>query len=151
MSSRGLLIATALFAAGCGGGAVQVTHVLTGPPLEEKSSEAPVPVFFNERPATPYREVAQLRARSRGDPARLDRLLDAVVARARELGADAIIVDLRAHYGTVGVDLDCAGRPHVPPSDRLNARVTAIVFTGAPAGPEPAAAGAPPHRPARCP
>jgi hypothetical protein len=112
---------------GCGGG-LQVSHVLTGPPLPPKSDDAALPVYFDAGPGAPYREVGQIRIRSAGDDATLDQVVEAAVHDAREIGADAIIVDARRHYESEQVWFDCAGHPHVDPGARLNARVTAIQF-----------------------
>lgn len=107
---------------------IHVAHVRTGPALAPKSADAPIPVFFNERPSIAYREIAQIRVRARDASAKIDDVLRVAVDDARSLGADALIIDLRAHYASVPVTVDCEGRPIVPPTDRLNARATAIVF-----------------------
>lgn len=138
-------------AAGCGA-PLEVTHVRTGPPLASKPPGVALPVYFNQQPERPYREIAQIRVRSRGSAANLDAVLGAATADARALGADALLVDVRAHYQSIEVTVDCDGRPRVPPSDRLNARVTAIVFTAEQAAsPEAAPAGPSPRRLSGCP
>ncbi len=149
MTSVRLATAALALMTGCGGAELAVTHVRTGPPLAPKVGA--IPVYFNERPPAPYREVGQIRVRARGEEASLDRVVGAAAADARSLGADAIIVDLRAHYHSVDVDVDCEGRPHAASSDRLNARVIAIVFTDGSTAPEPPPSGPPPRRPSRCP
>ncbi len=117
----------ALALAACGGGGLQVTHVLTGPPLPARADEARVAVYFNEAPNRPYREVAQIRVRATGADATLQQVASAAAEDARELGADAVIVDVRRHYRSVPVRIRCQ-EPTVDPEWRLNARVTAIVF-----------------------
>lgn len=124
--------------------AVQVRHVRTGPALAAKPANAPIPVFFNQAPGRAYREIGQIRVRSQGEDATIDRVLHTAVEDARALGADAIIIELRAHYAAVPVTVDCAGRPNVPKTDRLNARATAIVFTPSDR-PEPTPTGPPPR------
>jgi hypothetical protein len=123
---------------------LEVAHVLTGPPLPAKADGAPIPVFINQTPGRPYREVAQIRIRATGESAEMQTVLDAAAQDAREVGADAIIVDARRHYHSVQVWFGCDERPRVDPDWRLNARVTAIQFTppGA-ASPEPAPTGPP--------
>jgi len=121
-----------------------VTHVLTGPPLPPKPDDAPIPAYINESPLRPYREVAQIRVRATGDSANADDVLATAAQDAREVGADAIIVDARRHYHSVQVWIGCDRRPYVDPEWRLNARVTAIQFVpeGA-AQPEAPPAGPP--------
>lgn len=123
---------------------MHVAHVRSGPALMPKAPDAAIPVFFNERPAGPYREIAQIRVRSQGPVANVDAVVRAAVEDARELGADALIVDLRAHYASVPVTVDCDGRPNVAPTDRLNARATAIVFVPGDS-PEPTPTGPAPR------
>ena len=121
-----------------------MTHVLTGPPLAARPDDAPIPVFINQTPGRPYREVAQIRVRATGEDADMDDVLATAAQDAREVGADAIIVDARRHYHSVQVRLGCDERPRVDPQWRLNARVTAIQFVppGA-ASPEPTPSGPP--------
>ncbi len=142
MMGRGFVVATLLSFAvlACG---PPVHHVRSGPALAPKPDDAPIPVFFNEAPGHPYREIGQIRIRTRDADANVDHVLNAIVEDARRLGADAVIVDLRAHYSSLPVTVDCDGRPRVPPTDRLNARATAIIFEPAgglepkPTGPAP--------------
>jgi hypothetical protein len=136
-------LVAATLTSGCAG-PVEVTHVLTGPPLPSRSEGAALPVFINEVPDVPYREVAQIRVRSTGATGDVHAVLSAAERDAREVGADAIIVDLRRHYHSVQVWLGCDRRLRVDPEWRLNARVTAIRFVppGA-ASPEPAPTGTP--------
>jgi hypothetical protein len=128
--------------AGCAG-SLDVSYVRTGPPLEPKPEEYAMPVYYNQEPSRPYREVAQIRVRSTRADATLDKVVGAAAEDARELGADAIIVDARRGYHSVQLGVDCDGRPYAPPEHRLNARVTAIVFTRGPqeASPERPPAG----------
>lgn len=114
-------------AAGCSS-EVHVAHVRSGPALAPKPSRTPIPMFFNERPARPYREIGQIRVRTSGSSATLDEVLSAAAEDARQLGADAVIIDLRAHYGSLPVTVDCNGRPNVPAAKHLNARAIAIIF-----------------------
>jgi hypothetical protein len=141
------MIAVAALSAGAAtacAGPIEVTHVLTGPPLPAKADDAPIPVYFNQSPGRPYREVAQIRVRTTGESANMQEVLATAAQDAREVGADAIIVDARRHYRSAPVWIGCDGRPRVDPEWRLNARVTAIQFvpTGAaqpeapPAGPQ---------------
>jgi hypothetical protein len=123
-----VLLAVLLAACPACGPSVHVRHVRSGPALEPKPAGTPIPVFFNQAPDRPFREIGQIRIRTQGTAATIDRVLEAAVAQARELGADAIIVDLRAHYTSLPVSVDASGRPNVPPTERLNARATAIVF-----------------------
>jgi hypothetical protein len=54
------------------------------------------------------------------------------LADALELGADAVIIDLRYHYRSLPVTFDERGMPHVPDTPRLNANAIAVVYrTGA--------------------
>jgi hypothetical protein len=138
------LLSLLFIAAGAGCGApVHVAHVRSGPALMPKPASARIPVFFNETPGGPYREIAQIRLRSQGSSANLDEVLRAAVEDARELGADALIVELRAHHAALPVTFDCEGRPSVPTTNRLNARATAIIFAPGdrpeptPTGPRP--------------
>lgn len=143
LASCALVLVATIAAAGCAA-PVHVRHVRSGGALEPKPDGAPIPVFFNEAPSRPYREIGQIRIRSKGAAANLDEVLNAATAEARTLGADALIVDLRAHYSSLPVTVDCAGRPNVPPSDRLNARATAIVFMPSDRA-EPTPTGPPPR------
>ena len=126
---------------------LDVSHVLTGPALLPRPDDAPVAVYFNQSPGRPYREVAQIRVRAQGDAASLPEVIATAAQDAREVGADAIIVDARRHYRSVPVHLRCGGEPWVDPERRLNARVTAIVFVAGgstqieapPSGPPPVA------------
>jgi hypothetical protein len=125
---------------------IEITHVLTGPTLAAKPDETPMPVYFNQSPGRSYREVAQIRVRATGRSANADEVIAAAAQDARQVGADAIIVDARRHYGSVQVRIGCDGRPRVDPDLTLNARVTAIQFVPAgaaqpespPTGPLPA-------------
>lgn len=142
----GRLVILALVVCGCGG-SISVTHVLTGPPLAEKPPGTSLPVYFNQPPPRPYREIAQIRVRATSDEATLDGVLGAATEDARALGADAVIADLRYNYHSVEVSVDCDARPSVPASVRLNARVTAIVFiTPDAASPEAEPQGPPPRQ-----
>ena len=133
-------------AAACGGAGVEVTHVLTGPPLAARPDETRVDVYFNEVPSRPYREIAQIRVRATGSSADASQVVSAAAEDARELGADAIIVDMRRHYHSVTVQLRCE-QPRVDPEWRLNARVTAIRFVAEGAADvEPPPSGPPPER-----
>jgi len=126
---------------------IEVTHVLTGPPRPAKPDDAPIPVFVNKSPGRPYREIAQIRVRSTGENATMDDVLATAAADAREVGADAIIVDARRHNHSAQVWIGCDGRPRVAPERRLNARVTAIEFVPpGVASPEPPPSGPPPRR-----
>lgn len=127
---RGIIAVAALCAGavtGCAG-PIEVTHVLTGPPLPSRPDDTPIPVYINQTPMQPYREVAQIRVRATGDSANADDVLATAAQDAREVGADAIIVDARRHYHSVQVWIGCDHRPRVDPEWRLNARVTAIQF-----------------------
>lgn len=99
--------------------------VQTGPAAPPKAANAPVALFFWNvgPPPWPYVEIGRIRVESR---ASLPEVLGEAEARARELGADAIIVDLRYHYQSLPVSFDAAGRPYVPATPRLNANATAI-------------------------
>lgn len=147
---RVMLASASLLAVGACGGSLEVTHVLTGPRLPPHPDGALVPAYFNESPGRAYREVAQIRVRSRGDDAALDQVVAAAARDARELGADAILVDLRSHYDHVQVHIGCDGRPHVDPVPRLNARVTAIEFVPQGAAPPEAPPDGPPPIRERC-
>lgn len=115
--------------AGCGG-SLDVAYVKTGPPLEAKPDTYDMLVYYNEDPGRPWREIAQIRVRSTREDATLDKVVSAAAEDARELGADAILVDVRRGFHHVELGVGCDGRPFAPPGRRLNARVTAIVFTG---------------------
>lgn len=142
MTGFGLLLGA--LSAACGGN-LDVSYVRTGPPLEQKPDDYPMPVFYNEAPSQPYREVAQLRVRSLDEEATLANVVSAAAQDARELGADAIIVDLRRHHHPVPVGIDCENRAVIQHARRLNARVTAIVWTApGEASTEPLPSGPPP-------
>jgi hypothetical protein len=100
----------------------------TGPAAPPLPPDAPVAAFFDgETPAEPWVEVGRVRVESVDSP---DAVLAAAAARARELGANAMLVDFRWHYQSLPVTLDAAGAPHLPHTPRLNANVVAIRLGG---------------------
>lgn len=113
----------------------QVTR--TGPSMPARPGDAPVALFFRTiaLPERPYLEIGQIRVDS---TASLPEVLAEAEARARELGADAIIVDLRYHYQSLAVTFDATGAPQVPDTPRLNANVIAISFASKPPPPSTA-------------
>lgn len=136
----------ALLASGCSHGP-WVEAVRTGPARPAHPDDAPMLVYFNENPPTPWAEVGQIRVRTKGREATVDHVLSAASTEAKKLGADAIIVDFRHDYQSAPVTLDCEGRPHVEPSPHLNARVTAVRFVGpGETAPEPPPFGPAPTR-----
>ncbi len=128
--ATGLGVFLCALSVGCGG-TLDVSSVRTGPPLDPKPDDFAMPVYFNHEPRRPYREIAQIRVRSTRDEATLENVVNAALEDARQLGADAIIVDARRGYHSVELGVDCGDRPYAPKARRLNARVTAIVFTAA--------------------
>jgi hypothetical protein len=101
--------------------------VQTGPSAPPRAPDAPVALFFSNvgLPASPYVEIARIRVESTSS---LPEVLGEAQARARQMGADAIIVDLRYHYQSLPVTFDAAGAPHVPETPKLNANATAIRY-----------------------
>ena len=63
---------------------------VTGSP--RSPSSRPVPVFYAVAPPFRYREVAHIDAVGRNAEAHLDDLLDEAERRARQVGADAIVI-----------------------------------------------------------
>ena len=115
----------------------QITR--TGPSIPARPADAPVALFFRTvaLPEWPYLEIGQIRVDS---TAPLPEVLGEAEARARQLGADAIIVDLRYHYQSLPVSFDASGAPQVPGMPRLNANVIAISFGSNPPPPSTAPA-----------
>lgn len=98
---------------------------VTGPVGPARSPDAPVAAFFQGQTPPPFVEVARIRVDSVESP---DAVLAAAGMRARQLGADAMLVDFRWHFHSLPVSVDAAGAPHVPPTPRLNANVVAIRY-----------------------
>ena len=93
----------------------------------ETAAATPVAVYYNgSTPEVPYRAVGTLHVRSVGGT--LAEVVAQAQARARQLCADAILIDLRYHYQSLPVFFDEAGQPYVEPTPRLNARVVALSF-----------------------
>lgn len=113
----------------------QITR--TGPSMPARPADAPVALFFRTvaPPGRPYLELGQIRVDS---TASLPEVLAEAEARARELGADAVIVDLRCHYQSLAVTFDATGAPQVPDTPRLNANAIAISFASNPLSPSTA-------------
>ena len=107
----------------------QITR--TGALAPAKPPDSPVALYFWTMgvPNRPSVEVGLIRVEP---TASLDEVLVEAEARARELGADAIIVDFRYHYQSLPVTFDVAGAPHVPNTPRLNANVIAISYVQEP-------------------
>ncbi len=100
----------------------------TGPALPPLQRDAPVAAFFEgHAPPEPWVEVGRVRVESVDS---VQAVLSAAADRARELGANAMLVDFRWHYQSLPVTIDEAGAPHVPPTPRLNANVVAIRLGG---------------------
>ena len=101
--------------------------VQTGPSAPPRAPDAPMALFFWNvgLPASPYIEIGRIRVESTSS---LPEVLGEAQARARQMGADAIIIDLRYHYQSLPVTFDAAGAPHVPDTPRLNANATAIRY-----------------------
>ena len=122
MRSPNLSWAILLLSSGCATLATRVER--TGPQEAPFAPDAPVAAYFNGAgPRAPFVEVGQIRVES---TASVGEVLEAAAARARELGADAILVDFRYHYGSLPVTFDASGVPAVPPTPRLNANVVAV-------------------------
>lgn len=100
---------------------------LTGPAGPPRPPDAPVAAFFNgQEPPRRFVEVGRIRVDSVESPGVV---MSAAADRAREIGADAILVDFRWHYHSVPVTVDPMGAPHLPPTPRLNANVIAVRYT----------------------
>ena len=99
---------------------------ITGPAGPPRPPDAPVAAYFNgQEPPRHVVEVARIRVDSVESPG----VVMAVAARrARQVGADAILVDFRWHYHSIPVTVDAMGAPHLPPTPRLNADVVAVRF-----------------------
>jgi hypothetical protein len=130
-----LAFAVALGSAGC---AITASSVPTGPELPERPEGAPVAVFYGRGPDIPSVQVGLIHVRSIGGT--LSEVVAEAQAEARELGADAIVIDLRYHYHSLPVHFDGAGRPYVDPTPKLNARATALSFCAPPQVLAPASA-----------
>jgi len=101
---------------------------VTGPVGAARPPDAPVAAYFEGQTPPPFVEVARIRVDSVVSP---EAVLAAAGARARQVGADAIVVDFRWHYHSLPVSIDPAGAPHVPPTPRLNANVVAVRYVHA--------------------
>ncbi len=100
----------------------------TGPAWPSLPPDAPVAAFFDgQAPREPWIEVGYIRVESVES---VQSVLAAAAERARELGANAILVDFRWHYHSLPVTIDATGAPHVPPTPRLNANVVAVRIQG---------------------
>jgi hypothetical protein len=96
----------------------------TGPEEAPFGPDTPIAAYFNGMgPRAGFVELGHIRVES---TASIGEVLQAAAARAREIGADAILVDFRYHYGSVPVTFDASGAPMVPPTPRLNANVVAV-------------------------
>lgn len=138
-SVRVLLVSSLAASVGCVSSlSSQITR--TGPGMPARATDSPVAVFFRNvaPPDWLYAEVGRIRVESARSS--VEDVLAEAEARARELGADGIIVDLRWHYQSLPVTFDAAGAPHVPDTPRLNANVIAISYAPEP---HPAEAGGP--------
>ncbi len=119
--------ATALLFIATGCATLDTSAERTGPAFSPLPHDAPVAAFFDgEAPSEPWVEVGRVRVESVDSP---EAVLAAAAERARELGANAMLVDFRWHYQSVPVTIDAEGAPHVPPTPRLNATVVAIRIT----------------------
>jgi hypothetical protein len=96
MKVAGPTSVTALFAllAGCG---PRLSYVQTGPAYPPKPYGAPIEVVLTQQPRCPYTEIGLIRSES----AYLERAMEALREKAREVGADAVIVTGTA-AGTTG-------------------------------------------------
>jgi hypothetical protein len=125
-AARALLLSVLAWPLAC---AVSLTSQVapTGPTAPAKAADSPVAIFFSAvgPPDRPYVEVGRIRVES---TASLDPVLREAEMRARQLGADGIIVDLRYHYQSLPVSFDAAGTPQVPVTPRLNANAIAIRY-----------------------
>ena len=116
----------ALLLTGCS--AVSAVAERTGPEFPPKPPNAPVAAYFTaagQTPPRPYVQVGVIRVDSIDSPGAV---LAAAGERARELGADAMLVDFRWHWSSLPVTMDPTGAPHVPPTPRLNANIVAVRF-----------------------
>ena len=111
-----------LSSSGCATIATRVER--TGPLEAPLGADTPVVAYLDgARPPAPFVELGQIRVES---SASIGEVLEAASARARELGADAILVDFRYHYASLPVTFDASGEPVLPPTPRLNANVVAV-------------------------
>ena len=73
--------------------------VLYGPPLPAKPTNAPIEVFESQKPTRPYQEIAKIEVGDTDDNWSMAQILK----KAREIGADGVLITGRSgHYG-VGV------------------------------------------------
>ena len=99
---------------------------ITGPAGPPRAPDAPVAAYFNgQPPPRRYVEVGRIRVESVESPGIV---MSVAADRARQLGADAILVDFRWHYRSLPVVVDPMGAPHLPATPRLNANVVAVRF-----------------------
>lgn len=100
----------------------------TGPAYPPLPRDAPVAAFFEgHAPPQPFVEVGRVRVESVESP---EMVLAAAAERARELGANAMLVDFRWHHHSLPVTVDETGAPHLPPTPRLNANVVVVRLGG---------------------
>ncbi len=95
-----LLLAGALAAcASTGFLMAKPTMTVYGPTYPPKDSTAVIEVFHSQKPDRPYQEIARIEVRDTDDNWNLKQIL----IKAREIGADAVVIVGRS--GTYGVDV----------------------------------------------
>ena len=99
---------------------------ITGPAGAPRAPDAPVAAYFNgQAPPRRFVEVGRIRVESVESPGIV---MSVAADRARQIGADAILVDFRWHYHSLPVVVDPMGAPHLPATPRLNANVVAVRY-----------------------
>lgn len=83
-----VLVATV--ASGCG--PVVKYSVLNDPPLESRAKDYPIQVFLTTTPECSYQEVGIVRASNGAFAGGMDTFVEAMKAKARDVGGDAIIL-----------------------------------------------------------
>lgn len=82
-----------------------------GPSFDSKSSNAPVEVFQTRAPDRPYQEIASISVGDTDD----EYCMEQILIKAREVGADAVI--LKGRVGTTGVAIPVGGAAYAVGSD----------------------------------
>lgn len=78
--------------------------VLYGPPLPAKPANAPIEVFQSQKPERPYQEIAKIEVGDTDDNWSMAQILK----KAREIGADGVLITGRSGNYGVGVPVGTA-------------------------------------------